>query len=537
MVKGDDDQGTPSKPLSPRRSVTPERSRGRSPPAWGRRTGRQVIIERIVDRSTPAGNFPILTKSNYHDWAALMRVMLQARGLWTAVSDGTSDYTEDRMALEVLTKVVPPEMMGTIATKASAKIAWESLQLQNVGAERVRKARVSTLQREFDALKFKDGESVDDFGTRITKLATEVAGLGKPYSEEDIVRKFLQVVPPKFDQIAASIETLLELSEVTVDELIGRLKAMERVGVRGDSAIARLNLTEDELLAKLSSRLKMTAPGGSKEASSGGERGRGYGRGCGRGRGGGRDGNGRSRGGAGGDDKTVAHDECRYCGKKGHWARECRKKKDEQVHSSQVEEAETFLMVAKATTEDIDVIGKLLAEATASSTNVRLDDNKLFVQLDKQGEHKTTRWILDTGATNHMTSERAAFSELDTRVHGSMRFGDGSTASIEGRGSVLFKLEDGGHKVLAGVYHIPSLTASIVSIGQLDEAGFKVVIHSGVCKIWDARGTLLATVQRTKDRLYLLNLDIGKPICLASQGSSAAWRWHARFVHLNFRGL
>ncbi|KAG8048436.1 hypothetical protein GUJ93_ZPchr0009g687 [Zizania palustris] len=92
----------------------------------------------------------------------------------------------------------------------------------------------------------------------------------------------------------------------------------ERVGVRGDSAITRLNLTEDELLAKLSSRLKMTAPGGSKEASSGGERVRGYGRGRGRGRGGGRDGSGRGKGAVGGDGKTVAHDECRYYGKKGH---------------------------------------------------------------------------------------------------------------------------------------------------------------------------------------------------------------------------
>ncbi|KAG8070343.1 hypothetical protein GUJ93_ZPchr0006g45518 [Zizania palustris] len=106
-----------------------------------------MIIERVVDRSTPAGNFPILTKSNYHDWAALMRVMLQARGLWTTMSDGTSDYTEDRMALEVLSKAVPPEMMGAIATKASAKIAWESLQLRNVGAERVRKARGAVLAK------------------------------------------------------------------------------------------------------------------------------------------------------------------------------------------------------------------------------------------------------------------------------------------------------------------------------------------------------------------------------------------------------
>jgi hypothetical protein len=91
----------------------------------------------VVERIPPAaGNFPVLTKTNYYDWAALMRVMLQARGLWTAVSDGTDDFTEDRMALEVISKAVPPELMGTVASKATAKAAWDMLRLRNIGVDR-----------------------------------------------------------------------------------------------------------------------------------------------------------------------------------------------------------------------------------------------------------------------------------------------------------------------------------------------------------------------------------------------------------------
>jgi hypothetical protein len=41
------------------------------------------------------------------------------------------------------------------------------------------------------------------------------------YTEEEIVRCFLQALPPRFDQIATSIETLLDLSDVSLDELIG----------------------------------------------------------------------------------------------------------------------------------------------------------------------------------------------------------------------------------------------------------------------------------------------------------------------------
>jgi hypothetical protein len=49
-----------------------------------------------------------------------MRVMLQARSLWEAVTEGTTDYAEDRLALEVLSKAVPPELMGLVASKEMA---------------------------------------------------------------------------------------------------------------------------------------------------------------------------------------------------------------------------------------------------------------------------------------------------------------------------------------------------------------------------------------------------------------------------------
>jgi hypothetical protein len=147
--------GTPaahSQTPEPRRSRS--RPLSRSPPQWVERHGRsgrhtsEIVIERVVECVAsecvaPAGNFPVLTKTNYYDWAALMHVMLQARGLWDAVIVGTTDCTEDRLALEVIAKAVPPELMGSIASKPSAMAAWESLVLRNVGVDRVRKAKVS----------------------------------------------------------------------------------------------------------------------------------------------------------------------------------------------------------------------------------------------------------------------------------------------------------------------------------------------------------------------------------------------------------
>jgi hypothetical protein len=473
--------------------------------------------------------------------------MLQARGLWDAVIVGTTDYTEDRLALEVIAKAVPPELMGSIASKPSAMAAWESLVLHNVGVDRVRKAKASTLKREFDSLTFEAGESIDDFGTRLSRITNQLAVLGFEYKEEEIVRRFLAALPPKFEQIVTSIETLCDLDTITVDELIGRLKpSEERMNRNQGKSVASLNLTEDELVALLSSRLRMTGNGGGdrhKESSSGdGKRGRGRGRGRGSssgGRGGGRGGGdtgdrggGNAGRGNGEGNDGVAKDECRYCGKKGHWAHECKKKKrDEEIHAAKAEEEEesTLFMASAAVIEYV--------AAHAHPSAVHLDEGKLFVQLGENGGGDDARWILDSGATNHMTGVRAVFSEIDLRVHDTVHFGDGSVTNIEGRGTILIKCKTGGHKALMGVYYIPRLKANIVSLGQMEEAGYKIVLESGFLKLWNREGTLVAKVKCCASHLYVLHLDVDRPMCLAAQVTSPAWRWHSRYGHLNFRGL
>jgi hypothetical protein len=66
---------------------------------------------------------------------------------------------------------------------------------------------------------------------------------------------------------------------------------------------------------------------------------------------------------------------------------------------------------------------------------------------------------------NHKTGVREVFTELDTNIHGTIRFGDGYVVEIEGIGTILFVCRNGEHGVLTGVYLIPKLTTNIVSLG------------------------------------------------------------------------
>jgi hypothetical protein len=83
-----------------------------------------------------------------------------------------------------------------------------------------------------------------------------------------------------------------------------------------------------------------------------------------------------------------------------------------------------------------------------------------------------------------MTGRREFFTELDSSVRGSVKFGDASGVEIKGVGSVVFIATFGEHKLLTGVYYIPTLRNSIISLGQLDENGSHVEVEHGVMRIW-----------------------------------------------------
>ena len=124
-----------------------------------------------------------------------------------------------------------------------------------------------------------------------------------------------------------------------------------------------------------------------------------------------------------------------------------------------------------------------------------------------------------------MTACKEKFLELEYDVQGSVKFGDGSNVEICGQGSVLFDGLTGEHRILTVVYYIPRLCNNIISIGKLDENGCKVNIESGVMTIFDNLRNVLARVNRTRNRLYILNLDQSQPECWLAKSDEDSWLW------------
>uniref|UniRef100_A0ACD5ZKI0 Uncharacterized protein n=1 Tax=Avena sativa TaxID=4498 RepID=A0ACD5ZKI0_AVESA len=181
---------------------------------------------------------------------------------------------------------------------------------------------------------------------------------------------------------------------------------------------------------------------------------------------------------------------------------------------------------------------ELRPAAPTAAAPLHLDEPKAHALLgDGSGTDKTGGWCLDTGATHHMTGRREFFAELDSDVRGSVKFGDASAVEIQGVGSVIFAAKTGEHRMLTGVYYIPALRNSIISLGQLDESSSRVLIEHGILRIWDRHRRLLAKVPRGANRLYVLDVQVAQPLCLAARPDDEAWQWHERFEHLHFQAL
>ena len=92
-------------------------------------------------------------------------------------------------------------------------------------------------------------------------------------------------------------------------------------------------------------------------------------------------------------------------------------------------------------------------------------------------------WLIDSGASCHMTPHREWFYEYQKYNGGYLYLGDDSPASIIGCGRVKLKLKDGRIRNFRGVLHIPNLARNLISIGKMDVSGVKTVCGDGGCKM------------------------------------------------------
>jgi hypothetical protein len=101
---------------------------------------------------------------------------------------------------------------------------------------------------------------------RLQELTHQLEVLGDPVDDKKVILKFLRVVPKKYKQMARSIESLLDLKTMSIEELTSRLKICEEDDVEDEPAGARgggqLLLTEEQWRTRMKGQESGGSSGG-----------------------------------------------------------------------------------------------------------------------------------------------------------------------------------------------------------------------------------------------------------------------------------
>ncbi|KAJ4769831.1 polyprotein [Rhynchospora pubera] len=457
---------------------------------------------------------PRLMKNNYDNWCIQMRALLGAQEVWEIVEDGYQEHVDttaltvaqartlkenrkkDKTAHYIIYEAVDESGFEKIVGAPSSHEAWNTLEKAK-GADRVKQVRLQTLRGEFEALKMKETEGVSEYITRVQTVVNQLKRNGEPLADVRVVEKILRSLTNEFENVVCAIEESKDLNEMTIDELSGSLEAHEQRKKK-----KKQEVLEEALQAKVT--LKEERPTSSDRGRGRGrDRGRG---GRGRGQQDNRDqkeqqgsfGNGRGRGRGG----NKSHIQCYSCKRYGHYAYECHDKKEE--NEKRVE---------------------------------KVGDGVVLLASKEAAPNQETVWYLDTGASNHMCGYKHMFTEMQEVVDGHVSFGDASKVKVEGQGKVLIQLKNGSETFITNVYYVPDIKSNILSLGQLLELGYTVVIKDRTLYLRDKNDRLIAQVEMTKNRMFKLNLMNVQAKCLKACVVDKAWLWHLRFGHLNFGGL
>ncbi|GAU22946.1 hypothetical protein TSUD_326740 [Trifolium subterraneum] len=263
----------------------------------------------------------------------LMENLLRSKEYWSLIEQGIvtapvgatqeqlkaaeESKLQDLKAKNFLFQAIDGSILETILSRNTAKDIWDSMRQKYQGSTKVKRAQLQALRKEYESLKMKIGETIDEYFARTLSIANKMTTHGENLTQGNIVEKILRSLTSRFNYVACAIEEAHDVTLMTVDQLQSSLIVHEQ----------RMKGQKDQE----EQALKMT-----------------YGGRGGRGRGSAN--RGRGRGGRGGK-FNKENVECFKCHKLGHFQSECPSWEEENANYAQFDESEEILLMAQETNE------------------------------------------------------------------------------------------------------------------------------------------------------------------------------------------
>ncbi len=150
---------------------------------------------------------------------------------------------------------------------------------------------------------------------------------------------------------------------------------------------------------------------------------------------------------------------CHYCGKKGHIALACKKRKYDQANGINKPQANVVI---------------------TTQNNSSCPPIQLFVVGEKLQQSCNDIWYLDTSAIQHMTSRRDWFQKYKPMTTSLVLYmGNDTKRQVASVGTILIQLYPSQIMKVTNVMHVPTLKKNLLSVSKTTNKG-----HSRMELFW-----------------------------------------------------
>jgi hypothetical protein len=152
-------------------------------------------------------------------------------------------------------------------------------------------------------------------------------------------------------------------------------------------------------------------------------------------------------------------------------------------------------------------------------------------------------WLLDTGATCHMTFGRDFFEDFNDNVDGIVYFADKSSLKPLGIDTIMLKLPGFSNFLLHDVLYLLELQRNLPSLVDIRQQGHSIHIFDGKVEIRKASENMVVMIGVEDERLPKLKRTSTYAHNSAyfshhSEGTfPSSLLWPARFGHINYDNL
>jgi transposase InsO family protein len=191
--------------------------------------------------------------------------------------------------------------------------------------------------------------------------------------------------------------------------------------------------------------------------------------------------------------------------------------------------------------EEVDTLCRLMSrlETFVSASSFLAHTGDLTTALNASATPSDDSWIIDSGASDHMTGISSLFSSYKLCSNREkVRIANGSLSSVSGKGSISVSPS----MSLSSVLHIPDFAANLLSIARITrELNCRAIFYSDYCFFQDLVTGRIIGSGSLRDGLYYLDAQptqgrLTQAYHTVRTDDSAAkiWLWHQRLGHPSF---